>query len=160
MLPLQEVRRAGEHLITADALQLLLWEVHGAALATLQQLVLGTAASKGHSSTPAAGGGADGNSSSVSPLSEKGVLQLLFDQRFLRDVLAGGRSAAGISASNADPSSAVCVEPEAAARKALIAAVEQQLQVGCAPTSSAAAWETAPSLVLCQCMCARQQTVP
>jgi hypothetical protein len=132
---LQETRRAGEHLISADALQLLQWELHGAALAVLQQLGSSTNSSSSSFSQPGAAT-ADSNNSSNNTVSEKGVLQLLFDQRLLRDVLGSskppradvGPVAAAASAANgmAGAGGAAAL----AARKRLVMDVEQQLQVG------------------------------
>jgi hypothetical protein len=114
---LQETRRAGEHLISADALQLLQWELHGAALAVLQQL-----------SSSSSGSVADGSSNSA--VSEKGVLQLLFDQRLLRDVLGGSKPPGAEGAAAANGVAAAGGAVAAAARKRLVMDVEQQLQVG------------------------------
>jgi hypothetical protein len=132
---LQETRRAGEHLISTDALQLLQWELHGAALAVLQQLSSSTNSSSTFSQ-PGTATAADGNNTSDNTVSEKGVLQLLFDQRLLRDVLGSsklpgadaGSVAAAASAANgmAGAGGAAAL----AARKRLVVDVEQQLQVG------------------------------
>ena len=150
----QEVRRAGEHTATVDALQLLLWELHGGLLAALQQLMHATSTTSNGNMMPAGGPGGIGSrhqhansSSSSRALSEKGVLQLLFDQRFLRDVLTGGKPLAvvsggvggssGVHAATANGNggssssgSGVSAEAAVAARKQLVTAVEQQLQVG------------------------------
>ena len=56
-------------------------------------------------------------------ISEKGVLQLLFDIRFLRDVLAGGKPPADATTSDAAQDAAV------AQRKAAFAELESGLQV-------------------------------
>jgi hypothetical protein len=145
---LQETRRAGEHLISADALQLLQWELHGAALAVLQQLSNSTHSSSSFSQ-PGTAGAADGTNSSNNTVSEKGVLQLLFDQRLLRDVLGSskppgadaGSVAAAASAANgmAGAGGAAAL----AARKRLVMDVEQQLQVG--------GWRAGSLLVLWGC---------
>lgn len=112
----QETRRAGEHLITTDALQSLQWELHGAALLVLQQVA--SLANAGTSSVDV-----DGNN--CNSISEKGVLQLLFDQRLLRSVIGGGKppgaTAAGVGVET--------VEQQVAARKRLVVSVEQLLQV-------------------------------
>lgn len=73
-------RHAGGHVVGTPALELLEWELSGAALAALQAAL-----------APDTAVGAR--------LSEKGLLQLLFDVRFLRDVLSGGRplAAAGMA---------------------------------------------------------------
>jgi hypothetical protein len=81
---LQETRRAGEQLISLDALQLLEWELHGAAVCALQKMC----------STPTSAAAGGEMSEAPCTVSEKGVLQLLFDQRLLADVLAGGRPVA------------------------------------------------------------------
>lgn len=129
---LQETRRAGEHMISTDALQLLQWEVHGAALAALQQLGSSvTSSSLGGHATAAA---TDGE---VGGITEKGVLQLLFDQRLLRDVLGGGKplgaqAAADTAAAANGVADGSTASPAAAlaARKKLVAGLEQRLQVG------------------------------
>ena len=59
-------------------------------------------------------------------ITEKGVLQLLFDIRFLRDMLAGGRPPADGTTSDAAQEAAV------AQRKAAFADLESGLQVTCA----------------------------
>lgn len=126
-LACSETRRAGEHLISADALQLLQWELHGAALAALQQL-----GSSSNGSQPGATAADGGNSIAVS---EKGVLQLLFDQRLLRDVLGGSKppaadaaAAAAAGAGAAASTNGTAGAAGAAARKRLVQDVEQQLQ--------------------------------
>jgi hypothetical protein len=136
----QEVRRAGEHTVPPDALKLLLWELHGALLAVLQQLLLTSASSTTAPSsnvTSSIRPGSAGPRSGPRALTEKGVLQLLFDQRFMRDVLGGGRpleavtAAAGgsggaaghVAAANGDAGG------DLAARKRLVSTLEQQLQV-------------------------------
>lgn len=118
---LQETRRAGEHLITTDALQLLHWELHGAVLKVLQQLIstaVPTRASVGLLSP--------GNTNSN--ISEKGVLQLLFDQKLLRAVVGAGQPLDGAAAA-AGGSAAGAAAAEIAARQRLVTSVEQQLQV-------------------------------
>lgn len=158
---LQEVRRAGEHTATADALQLLLWELHGSLLSTLQQLLYANSATSNGNTTAASAAGATSNGShKKNVLSEKGVLQLLFDQRFMRDVLAGGKPLVAVAAA-ADkpgvpgagsvggvhmPSSNGNVHSgasaETAARKQLVSGVEQQLQVSdSGPTSKRLWWQ-------------------
>jgi len=136
---LQEVRRAGEHTATADALLLLLWELHGALLTSLQQLLHTSSSSNGNVGLKVGGVAAAGPAHRV--LSEKGVLQLLFDQRFVRDVLGGGKPlGAGVSGAAAAGSGVQGVsangnlggggaDTAVAARKQLVAGVEQQLQV-------------------------------
>jgi hypothetical protein len=133
--PLQETRRAGEHLISADALQLLQWELHGAALAALQQLSSSTNSSSSFCHAGAAVA-ADSSNSSTNTVSEKGVLQLLFDQRLLRDVLGSskppGAATAGAATAAASAANGMAGAGSAAAlaaRKRLVMDVEQQLQV-------------------------------
>lgn len=131
---LQEVRRAGDHNTPGDALQLLLWHLHGALLTALQQLLQissSSSASNGNIRPGSAGPG-----SRPRALSEKGVLQLLFDQRFMRDVLGGGKPLGAVSAAAAAAAAAAgtangsaSAEAEAAARKRLVSGLEQQLQV-------------------------------
>lgn len=133
MLSLQEVRRAGEHTAPADALKLLLWELHGALLAVIQQLLLNSSANPTSNSSRARPGSA-GPRSSPRVLTEKGVLQLLFDQRFMRDVLGGGRPLAAVTAAGGGHLAAANgngggAEGDLAARKRLVSSLEQQLQV-------------------------------
>ena len=67
---------AGGHLLEDEPLLLLRWRLAGALLAALGgALAEGGALAQGGATTP----------------SEKGVLQLLFDLRFLLDLLSGGR---------------------------------------------------------------------
>lgn len=68
----QEARRAGDHNIGLEALQVYEWELGGALIAAVKALLQ------------------PGAPLSVQ-LSDRGVLQLLMDVRFIRDVLAGGR---------------------------------------------------------------------
>jgi hypothetical protein len=141
------VRRAGEHTIPADALQLLIWELPGALLAALQQLVQRSADSS--SSVSVSNGssrpGSAAAGSRPKPLSEQGILQLLFDQRVLRDVLGGGKplsavsplaagqapggSSAPAAAAAAPTNAAVDADAELAGRRRLASGLEQQLQV-------------------------------
>eukprot|EP00775_Hariotina_reticulata_P013484 gene13484-13609_t len=86
-----ETRRAGEQLISLDALQLLEWELHGAALRAIQALCSTSTTAAAAAAPPPAGGE---RPDAAGTITEKGVLQLLFDQRLLRDVLAGGRPVA------------------------------------------------------------------
>jgi len=99
----QELRRAGDHAICTEALQIFEWELAGAAFKAVASVL--------QTSSPVTNKGGAGlhNASSFSlaaksngalsplpessglKLSEKGVLQLLLDVRLLRDVLAGGR---------------------------------------------------------------------
>ncbi|KXZ49014.1 hypothetical protein GPECTOR_23g103 [Gonium pectorale] len=81
-----EVRRAGDHKIAPEALQVFEWELSRAITSTYMQLL-----------APGPGG------LQARGLSEKGVLQLLFDVRLVRDVLLGGRpvGSAGPSAAGA-----------------------------------------------------------
>lgn len=69
----REVKRAGDHTIGADALQIFEWELQVACVQCLMEVL-----------TPPGG-------QLSARVSEKGVLQLLLDLRFTRDVLAGGR---------------------------------------------------------------------
>ncbi|KAL6758300.1 hypothetical protein V8C86DRAFT_2599273 [Haematococcus lacustris] len=117
----QEVQRAGDHAAAPEALQVWEWELGGALLASLTQMVQQQAHSSSSLLTPqqqqAAGAGASnlhhaawlgagegvGGGYSAGAelhcsaagfsgrLSEKGVLQLLLDVRLARDMLAGGR---------------------------------------------------------------------
>lgn len=75
----QEADRAGGHLLEEEPLLLLKWRLGAALLAAL-----------GAALAPA-GIGSTGGGQLGASLSEKGVLQLLFDVRFLTDLLAGGR---------------------------------------------------------------------
>lgn len=98
---------AGGHLLEDEALLLLKWQLGGTVLAALHaELATGEARSNG-SATGQAATAADADTAGVAGssaaeaqqaqqrlgdrLSEKGVLQLLFDVRFLLDLLAGGR---------------------------------------------------------------------
>jgi hypothetical protein len=136
-------------------LQLLQWELHGAALAALQQL----SSTNSSSSQP---GSAAADSSSSSAVSEKGVLQLLFDQRLLRDVLGGSRPpAADAAAATGAAANGTAGAGSAAARKRLVQDVEQQLQVGGGDLTSkfhmlkpaCAGLDCALALQLLQCAC-------
>ncbi|KAL0025084.1 hypothetical protein WJX79_007064 [Trebouxia sp. C0005] len=68
----RELARAGGHTTGAVAVQLLQWELGNAVLQALSEVL-------------------QSSSSLSSSLSEKGLLQLLFDVRFLSDALAGGK---------------------------------------------------------------------
>ncbi|KAL0023565.1 hypothetical protein WJX77_002562 [Trebouxia sp. C0004] len=68
----RELARAGSHTTGAAAVQLLQWELGNAVLQALSEVL-------------------QSSSSLSSSLSEKGLLQLLFDVRFLSDALAGGK---------------------------------------------------------------------
>lgn len=128
---LQEVRRAGDHTTPGDALQLLLWHLHGALLAALQ-LLLQISSSSSSASNGNIRPGSAGPGSRPRALSEKGVLQLLFDQRFMQDVLGGGKPLGAVPAAAAAAGTAngsASAEAEAAARKRLVSGLEQQLQV-------------------------------
>jgi hypothetical protein len=129
----QETVRAGDHAIATDALQLLQWELQAALAGALAAAEAG---GDGGAEPTAAG------AEQAGPASEKGVLQLLFDQRFARDVLAGahpadghgggGAPAAGVPAFRG--SGPTAPPPSAAAgalaqRKQQLTALEQQLQV-------------------------------
>lgn len=101
----------GGHLLEDDALLLLKWQLGGAVLAALLAELVADEADRGSSTaSPAAAAtesamhaaaGVAGSSVAEQQqhekqhlgnhLSEKGVLQLLFDVRFLLDLLAGGR---------------------------------------------------------------------
>eukprot|EP00798_Chlamydomonas_sp_ICE-L_P025620 gene25620-11274_t len=70
----RELCRAGDHTAGTDALQALEWELGGAALSTYSSLL--------H---------AEESGTLGFSISEKGILQLLLDVRFLRDVFLGGR---------------------------------------------------------------------
>ena len=89
-----EADRAGGHLLEGEALALLKWRL-GAALLSALRAGLGDA--DGDASGDASGAGVGGGSGGQlgGRLSEKGVLQLLFDVRFLTDLLAGGRPVGG-----------------------------------------------------------------
>ncbi|GIL93223.1 hypothetical protein Vretimale_8139 [Volvox reticuliferus] len=77
-----EVRRAGDHKIAPEALQAFEWELSRAITSTYSQLLQpGTGALH------------------VRGVTEKGILQLLLDVRFLRDVLVGGRPVTSRSSS-------------------------------------------------------------
>ena len=104
----QEVRRAGDQAAAPDALRQLAWEVHASFLAVVEQL-LRLLQQQAAAAAAAAG---------AVTLTEKGVLQLLLDVRFARDVLVGGAPASGGEAA------------AVAQRKRQAAALEQQLQVG------------------------------
>ena len=66
-------------------------------------------------------------------LTEKGVLQLLLDVRFMRDALAGGRPAPPDGNSGGAPAGDPAADP--AVRKRAYADLEASLQVRC-PTNS------------------------
>lgn len=111
------------------------WELLGACLAVFNQLVGGLDATldsldflPGVVKLP--------SSSLATQLSEKGVLQLLFDARLLRDVLAGGRQLVRNGASSAVVSGGVLLDPQdtealaaMAERRKTGTVLEQQLQV-------------------------------
>jgi hypothetical protein len=132
------VRRAGDHTTPSDALQLLLWHLHGALLAALQHL-LQASSSNSSSTNGNIWPGSAGPGSRARSLSEKGVLQLLFDQRSMRDVLGGGRPLAAVSAVVASSGGGAAAnggvssssgDADVAARKRLVSGLEQHLQVG------------------------------
>lgn len=151
--PLQEVRRAGDHTTPRDALQLLLWHLHGALLAALQQLLQASTSSSSNGNIRP---GSAGPGSRARSLSEKGVLQLLFDQRFMRDVLGGGKPLAAVStaavtavgsssgasatANGGVSSISISADADVAARKRLVSGLEQQLQVGDCCDTVRAGW--------------------
>lgn len=95
----QEADHAGGHLLEDEALLLLKWQLGGAVLAALHaELAADEASSSGGAAGDAAGDAATTAEQQQAKqqhlgnrLSEKGVLQLLFDVRFLLDLLAGGR---------------------------------------------------------------------
>ncbi len=95
---------AGGHVPSTPALELLEWELGGAVLAALTPALPPGSEDDGSNagSSNAAGGGGGGAPTSRAPLgqrlSERGVLQLLFDTGLLRAALAGGRPAAADSA--------------------------------------------------------------
>ncbi|GAX74233.1 hypothetical protein CEUSTIGMA_g1682.t1 [Chlamydomonas eustigma] len=118
----QEVRRAGDHTAGVEALQVLEWELSEAVLRTINEY-LDRGSDLAH----------------VPRLSEKGVLQLLFDVRTIRDVLAGARphgtSSSATAASDTRTSSLIPTavpDPVMAAamadRKRAWQRLEQQLQ--------------------------------
>jgi hypothetical protein len=134
----QEAERAGGHAITTSALQLLAWELQAAVLTTLAALPLPGSTESTNGQT----------------LTDKGVLQLLFDQRLVADVLLGGRPLEGVDGSSSSSSSGALgvpgqlmgapgaggaaagggVDPQVGAllagRRKQVVALEQQLQVG------------------------------
>lgn len=92
----------GGHLLEEEPLLLLKWRLGHSLLAALgAALAEGPADGGGPAAAAAAADGASGEAGSsaggpaagqlAGMLSEKGVLQLLFDVRFLTDLLAGGR---------------------------------------------------------------------
>lgn len=150
---MQEVRRAGEHTTPADALQLLLWELHGSLLATLQQLLQTSSSQSYSTSNGNVTGPAAGHAGSHRVLTEKGVLQLLFDQRFMRDVLGGGKPLSAVSAGSSTQSAAAAngggaaaAATDVAGRKKLVSGIEQQLQVRVERVS---VWTASAGAVLC-----------
>ncbi|KAK9841813.1 hypothetical protein WJX81_004723 [Elliptochloris bilobata] len=106
----RELARAGGHLVPPPALALFEWELGAAGLSAITDaLQLGTALDRG--------------------LTEKGVLQLLLDVRFLRDALAGGRPAPpDFGPPRAPPLGASGSAAELAAQKRAYADLETSLQ--------------------------------
>lgn len=150
----QELKRAGDQAVPAEALQVWEWELLGAALNCLNQLLSASSLSSanGHSLSAATSSStSNGNGRTLSGvltpslesrLSEKGVLQLLFDVRLVRDILQGGRplspaqtqggGSTGAAATTApallDPQDASVLAALADRRRA-VTLLEQQLQV-------------------------------
>ncbi|PSC70573.1 conserved oligomeric Golgi complex subunit 1 [Micractinium conductrix] len=91
----QEIDRAGGHLLEEEPLLLLKWRLGGSLLAAL------TAA------LAEAGEAAGDGGVLAGKLSEKGVLQVLFDARFLLDLLSGGRPVSAGAADAASSAAAV-----------------------------------------------------
>ncbi|KAL4423803.1 hypothetical protein ABPG75_001104 [Micractinium tetrahymenae] len=96
----REVDRAGGHLLEEEPLLLFKWRLGHSLLAALgAALAEGPADGEWPSAAHAAADGSSSGGSAGGPargllagkLSEKGVLQLLFDVRFLTDFLGGGR---------------------------------------------------------------------
>lgn len=152
---------AGDHSVALEALQVFEWELLGSALSCYNQLLGtrgGSSGGLGHlggsgSLGPAVTGGAlavpaVAPTSLEGRLSEKGVVQLLMDVRFLRDVLVGGKpltprpvTAPAVSADGGMPAAAahapLTLDPHdplvlsaLAERKRMGLSLEQQLQVG------------------------------
>ena len=121
----------------ARLLQLLEWELAGATLRTISTLLHGGEGdelAKTGSSGALLGGGSVGPQHSLLPplasrLTEKGVLQLMFDIRMLRDVLAGGR-----------PPSATGTPPAAAAAAMALGEVPQDPSVAAALAERKREW--------------------
>ncbi|EFN52303.1 hypothetical protein CHLNCDRAFT_139073 [Chlorella variabilis] len=90
----QEVDRAGGHLLEEEPLQLFKWRLCGSLLAALSA-ALGEAEANGDGgglgTVETAAVGSGHSAVLAGKVSEKGVLQLLFDVRFLLDLLSGGR---------------------------------------------------------------------
>jgi hypothetical protein len=159
-------------------MQLLEWELAGSTLQTVLGLIRGSedrvpAATHGGSSAVlgGSGGAAFGGGQQLpalaSRLTEKGVLQLMFDVRTLRDVLACGRPLSASSSSAAAATSAPRAplhdgsaslgagegqqDPRAAAamaeRRKEWLRLEQQLQVRFVVDSVCAVWRLAHCLV-------------
>ncbi|KAG2431082.1 hypothetical protein HXX76_009615 [Chlamydomonas incerta] len=99
-----ELRRAGDHKIAPEALQAFEWELSRALISAYAQLLspgLGALSTKG--------------------ITEKGVLQLLFDVRFIRDVLVGGRPVSATRPGGAGGAGASAASVAAAAAAAATA---------------------------------------
>lgn len=84
---------AGGHLLEEEPLLLLKWRLGGSLLSTLSAALAedGVEGSQAAAADEDAGSAAAGCGTLGSKLSEKGVLQLLFDVRFLMDLLSGSR---------------------------------------------------------------------
>lgn len=85
---------AGGHLLEEEPLQLFKWRLCGSLLAALSA-ALGEAEANGDGgglgTVETAAVGSGHSAVLAGKVSEKGVLQLLFDVRFLLDLLSGGR---------------------------------------------------------------------
>lgn len=120
----READRAGGHVAPQPALELLMWHLDGSCLAVFHKAA-------GHCSNGSnSGGGGGGDVGRVrSKLTERGVLQLLFDCAVARRVLRGGQPAGGFDAPSSAPSRASpAVAAQIADRQQQWAEVEEVLQ--------------------------------
>lgn len=102
--------------MTANGLQLWEWELSGAVIETFKDLL-----EQSNGDKPAL------------VITERGILQLIFDLRYLRDVLSGGRPAPPLSHTAEEPSAASrmmdpAVTAAVADRKRAFTKLEGQLQ--------------------------------
>lgn len=84
---------AGGHPPGSPALQLLEWQLSGAVVASLAPALQGGPADSSSSADAHAAAAQRSRTALGQALSERGVLQLLFDTQLLRTSLAGGRPA-------------------------------------------------------------------
>lgn len=102
----QEIDRAGGHLLEEEPLLLFKWRLGGSLLSTLSSALAGVAGSAGNAED-VVGGATSDLGKLAGTLSEKGVLQLLFDARFLTDMFSSGRPVSATPADAASSAAAV-----------------------------------------------------